>query len=206
MKFKVLETEETVLNNYEALEYIAEAVNRLTEEKSLVFSHMVIDGREIHDDPMGYARENLANIEEIEAILKTAEAFVGQYILELYSILFQGIPQVKNMGKLFAVNINDNVWNELDSFIQEMSFLIRVYNATLAYAQILNESFSNIKWKIIEDEFNMFTGAIAALGTYIEKQDTVMIADLVLYEIMPALEKIFSALSEKIITKKEESQ
>ena len=204
MNFKIFEINVLLYNQHEALEHIMKAISTQAEEKSLIFSHMIIDGVEVYDDPMSYIEHNFNHIEEIEAILKTEEEVLGQYVLELYSILYQGLPQIVNLGKLFTVNINDKIWDEMDSFLKEMGILINVYNELLANYQTLTNKFAQINWHAIDNEFNIFTGAIAAMGTYIENQDTVVIADLILYEVLPAMEKVFMILGETINIKKEE--
>lgn len=204
MNFKIFENNVLLYNQHEAVEHIMKAISMQAEEKSLIFSHMIIDGVEVYDDPMSYIEHNFNHIEEIEAILKTEEEVLGQYVLELYSILYQGLPQIVNLGKLFTVNINDKIWDEMDSFLKEMGILINVYNELLANYQTLTNKFAQINWHAIDNEFNIFTGAIAAMGTYIENQDTVVIADLILYEVLPAMEKVFMILGETINIKKEE--
>jgi hypothetical protein len=86
-----------------------------------------------------------------------------------------------------------------------MNIMVRVYNELKAFETTIHGNFPKTDWLAVEMEFGAFTGAVAAMGAFIEVQDTVSIADLILYEIMPVLEKVYGTLGEHIRVEKEES-
>ncbi len=197
MNFKILEFSQDLPLTEDALLIIVEKINVFKDERSLLFSHMVINGEAKYTDALDYIAANIENIREIEAVLQTKSQYVSRLILELYGVLEQSISQIISLGKLFVFN-NNEIWNELASFINEMQYLVQVYNEILKYRQELNSNHSDIDWRVIESAYNSFTGGLAVMNSYVEINDTVLVADMILYEIVPSLEKIHAILGERI--------
>lgn len=194
MNFKIREYNEDLPNNPDALAVMVEKVNAVMAEQALIFSHMVIDGEAVYEEPLHYIEQNIADIYEVEAVLQTESAYMAQLLFELHHVLAQAIPQIVAIGKLFVQNNSQEIWNELESFLNEMGILVQLYNEVAAQSQVLRLYFAHINWPDIENHYNLFTGGLAGMSTFVECKDTVMMADLLLYEIVPALENIYNAI------------
>lgn len=153
-------------------------------EKELYFSHMVIDGVEIYNDYEFYIEDHLRKIENIIIEVKTEWQFTDDIIISIHEYLRRAMPEIKLLSNSFYQSSSTEAWKKLSDLFEAIQW---IHGAIM--------SINNKKSQIENGEQYIFNaasleGIFPDLLQALEAQDNTLIADLLMYEIIPLLEKL----------------
>ncbi|MBY0123463.1 hypothetical protein [Bacillus sp. S/N-304-OC-R1] len=191
MILNILEKNFLYNNNQTEIEDIIEKINSELSSQNLYFSHLVVDGEEIHIDHENYLFDHIKEINNIEVMVKTIEEFTGSLLVSLNTYTHRAIPSIEQLVKNFYQAETDENWLMLNQLLEGIDW---IYQTIKAIDQTLYKIAS---W----DEFikgnATFEVELPNLLEAIENKDIILIADIIQYEILPLFKVIYNE-TEKI--------
>lgn len=179
-----------------SVEEIIEKINELLANQ-YYYSHLIVDGEEIYEDPESYLLESLESIATIEVAVKTVREFVNGVLIMASDYLEGTIPNMTALSEGFYQNPNSNNWGEFSNMLEGMQWL----NQTIDLIDKVKERPEN--WDECIKLAVQLQIELKNLETVVENADNVLIADIIQYEILPLYEAIQEEFNRTIDTEVE---
>lgn len=184
MKLTILDQVHTFDSGANGTEKIIEKINSTTSEKALFFSHLVIDGQEVYDDHEEYMLAKKGEIKEIEAIVKTVQELIDDVLVSLDDYTNRAIPEIKALVHEFYQTPSENAWLTLTYLLDGVDW---IYQSLKKIDQLKH---SIVNWGEFVKSIAVFEMELPNLMEAIENKDSILIADIIQYEILPQFEII----------------
>lgn len=190
MKLFILEETFELENNIGSVEKIFDYIKQALDETEYNFSYMIIDGEEIYDEFEIYLEDNIKFIEEVKVIMLTTKEVVRDNLITIYEYVGGGIPLISSLADKFYREPEKDDWNQLGELFEGIGFIFHTLESVDSMEN-LNEIVSNYEvWNEYVSEVKSLNEVINELNSAVENKDTVLIGDLLSYEIVPVLEKM----------------
>ncbi|USK69971.1 hypothetical protein [Peribacillus asahii] len=189
-----------ILNNqtiqYDAkpsVEEIIEKINELLSDQ-YYFSHLIVDGEEVHEDPESYLVECLESISRIEVVSKTIREFVSEVLLLAEDYLKRAIPEMTALIDGFYQSPNADNWKNFSDMLEGMQWLNQIIGLIDQAKARPNNWDECIK---LAAQLDM---ELKNLEEAVKNADSVLIADMIQYELIPIYEALAVELKTTIDT------
>ena len=106
MEIKILGEVESYDNLLSSIPQIINRIETICKNSDLVYSHMVIEGREVYDDPETYLQENIADLNRVEIVLKTIQEMMGEMMESAVDYLDRANAEINNLAEEFLQRAN----------------------------------------------------------------------------------------------------
>lgn len=170
-------------------EEIVGKINELLSHK-YYYSHLIVDGEEIYDDPENYLFQSLESITRIEVAVKTVQEFVNEVLIMAMDYFLVAIPEMTVLADGFYKNPTSEDWMSFSSMLEGMQWL----NHSIDLIDKAKERPMN--WDECIKLAVQLQMELKNLEDAIENTDYVLIADIILYELLP----IYKDLQTEFIT------
>lgn len=190
MKVYLINEEFFIENDEQGLQKLIDTINETLAEKDVFFSHMIIDGEEVYNEPIDYLAENLRNIKQIDVKVKTIEQFINDLFVSLNKYTYQAIPEIEKLVSDFYQKPSSASWNTLEQLFEGIQW---IYQTIKNIDQVNKDHF---KWDEYIKVTAIFEAELPNLMNAMESQDSVLIADIVQYEILPQFQLIYNTTEE----------
>jgi hypothetical protein len=159
-------------------------VNEQLQKSQLYLSHLICDDQIFYEDFEEYIRDNIETVSEIQVKAVTATQLAKQTILTLESHLVEAIPEMKRIADDFYKQPDQDTWLQLNQVLESIQWVEQTCQHT---SKILNET-SGLSF----DVSHLFhrKEILESLLEAMNNKDTVLIGDLINYELTPLLESI----------------
>ncbi|MGR3765851.1 hypothetical protein [Rossellomorea sp. NS-SX7] len=172
---------------------VIESIHSLLGE-SRYFSHMVVDGVEVFEDPENYLIDNIDHINDIEIVAGTVEEFINESLLSAEEYLRRAIPQISLLGNDFYKNPLKETWTNFTQLLEGLNWL----NQIIGLIDQTKKKPAN--WdKYLELAFKLKI-ELEQLLEAMENSDNVLIGDIIQYEILTNYEELLKMVNETIDT------
>lgn len=189
---KLLFQEQTVeLNNDSTIEHVIQHINELLG-KEYYFSHLIANGQEVIEAPEEFLARNLTSIKELEVVAIDAKKFINDLLLSSEEYVERAIPHIKDLFEAFYHNPNRDHWislSELFEGIQWLASMITTVNDSIAKPQ---------NWDAVFEPATEMQEELGEFEEALENADTVLVADILQYEVLPVFE-VFAVEIKKAI-------
>lgn len=181
---KLIHNEEAIDLNRDDSAYttILEKVNKLIEQDNTVFSHLIVDDIDIYENHENYINERINEIMQIEIITRTSNEMIWETMKSVHDYLERAIPALNELVDQGYDGFSDKTWKGLEQLTEGMQFMLQFVEYTR------NASIQPDNWNNADNSFKQCEEQFANLLNAVEAQDTVLISDLLSYEIIPAYE------------------
>lgn len=184
MNIRLLEEDYSFENSKQGLEQLINMINEKLTEKDVFFSHMIIDGEEVYDEPTEYILSNIENIKNIDVKTKTINEFVADLIVSLNDYTGRAIPEIQNLVDQFYQKPSSESWSMLEQLLEGIEWIYQTIK------NIDKTSKSQYRWDEYIKVAATFEAELPNLMDALENKDAVLVADIVQYEILPQFEII----------------
>ena len=174
-----------------SVENVIESINKLLGN-DFYFSHFLVDGLEVTEEPEVFLTKEVGNIEEILVIAIPAKEFINNLMLSIEEYVERAIPYVVELFDGFYNNPTKDEWGSLAELFEGIQWLSIVIDS-VEVSVIRPESWKEISTTTVEVQ-----GELESLEEALENNDTILIGDILQYEILPVLEKIKSLVTKSI--------
>lgn len=183
-KLKLICNDEiTQFNGYPSVEQVLEKIDKLILKK-YYFSHLIVDGVEIYDDPESYLQVNLEGISSLEIIVKTEKEFTNELLLDAESYIKRAKNELTLLADGFYQNPTSEQWNNFNQMMEGLQWI----NQVLQHMNDLEKRLMNA------EEYNKIyitlQENIATLHEAVISEDYILTADIIQYELVPVYESL----------------
>lgn len=186
---KILEFE----NDSKIIRQIFDNINEHLQEENLQFSHLIIDDEEIYDNFDSYIIRNIESIKKIEVVTVSIEEMVNESIMSAEQYAKNAIPIINKLAEEFYQRPNEKTWLQLTELFEGIQWIIQ----SLTQINLIESSNDIVSdygiWNEYVQEVSKLN-IISELENAILNKDSILIGDMLLYEIIP----VFEAMTEKL--------
>jgi len=160
-------------------------INDFLQDK-FYFSHFIVDGKEVMEDPEKYLLKHLLDINSIEIIALTAKEFINDLLMSTEEYIERAVPQIKTLTDEFYNNPSSTSWVELGRLFEGMQWISTMIET------VDQSAVRPSKWTEVMVNYVIMQAELRNLEEALENTDTVLIADLLQYEILPIFESLLT--------------
>lgn len=167
-----------------------EVIGKINEllQNDFYFSHLVIDGEEILEDPEIYLIRNIGNVESIEVIVVAAQEFINNLLLSTEEYAERAIPHITTLAEMFYNNPSPTNWYDLNQLLEGIQWILSMIG-------VVDESIVRpSSWSEVLTNVREIQAELGNLEEALENTDTVLVGDILNYEILP----VFEALTKEV--------
>lgn len=179
-------------NDSIGIQQMLNIINEYINKEQKILEYAEINGFKIYDDITGFIKNNLNSIEEIKIKTQTRREWVTDSLNSMHTYLFNGLDEFKQLGDDFYGEIDKNLWDRFNQFLEGISWI----NSML---QTLREYI--VEWHQNDDILELVQGInrqVKQLEEAIAIDDRVVIRDTIVYELIPSFQGIANEI-EKLI-------
>ncbi|MFD1173239.1 hypothetical protein [Oceanobacillus picturae] len=167
-------------NNVSAINEIFAKINKTLENQDTVFSHLVVDGIEVYDNHEEYIIGHLNEIVMIEIATRNVKEMIWETMESIRSYLQRAIPALTELVDNSYENFSSNSWDGITQLAEGMQWIMQFTEVAKAASQ------QPSNWGEIETSLQICEMSFKQLLEAVEAKDTILIADILSYEIIPA--------------------
>lgn len=191
---KIIFKEEVIqFDTLPTVEVMINKINQLLDD-NYYFSHLIIDDKEVFDDPEQYLQDYLSEIKELEIVAKTAKEFTNDVLLSAEEYIERAKPQIDSLADDFYQNPTSESWHKFTYLLEGIQWI----NQMIQTIDTAKEKPNN--WMNYLKINNTLDLELKNMEEAIENNDSVLIADLIKYEILSIFESLGSEIQLTIDT------
>jgi len=172
---------------------IIEKINELMTDQ-YYFSHLVVDGVEVYEEPENYLFERLVTTTKIEVIAKTYREYVNEVLIMSKDYIKRSIPELSVLADGFYQNPTASDWTNFSDMLEGVQW----FNQMILLINNLKER--PLNWDEIINLSSKLKSELENLEEAVENKDYILIADIIQYEILPLYEGFESEIHTTLIT------
>lgn len=189
MRVTLLDQEYLIENNGGSNTEAIALIRDLITSSSLLYSHLVVDGIEIFDDFEGFLSQFIGTISHIEIKVVTPTQLVGDILTSANQYVNGVIPELRKLSDEYYLGVSENIWEKLEDVVEAIQW----FQETSVFIQsYLNE---DQKQRLNIALFD-FSREIEVLMDAVQQLDTILIGDILQFEILLRFEQISATLPE----------
>src|SRR5690625_5175342 len=192
MELKYNEEQIELKREVSALTAIFEKVSELIGQKDTVFSHLVIDGVDVYEEHEAYMNERINEIMNIEIVTKSTKEMIWETMVSVHEYLERAVPALNELVDGGYENFAEKTWEGINQLSEGMQWTLQFK----VFTQGVTVRPAN--WEEIEESFEACEEAFAQLLAAVEVKDTVLISDILAYEITPAYEELTGQIAKSL--------
>ena len=176
---KILFQDQTVeFEHSPTVQDVIEKINEFLQE-NFYYSYLIADGKEVLEDPELYLTENISNISSIEIFAVGAREFINDLLLSSEEYTHRAIPHITRLVNDFYNNPSPINWRELGELLEGMQWILTMIKT------IDQSKFRPSIWNEILTNADKLFQELEQLEEALKNRDTILIADIINYEILP---------------------
>jgi hypothetical protein len=190
-----MENQEIEINNEQSdIDSLFNRINETLEKSGLYLSHMNIDGIEVYDDYYEYILGKLDGIKSITIEMITLRQWVDNMLLSMKDYVDRIVPETSRLSEQFYQNLN-TAWGE---FVQLMEGLQWITSTLNVIDSLSKEKLYYTNWNDFLQLFSSIQQELKDLEDAVQNKDTVLIGDILQYEVKPLLENLQKTVNNTI--------
>ncbi len=194
MKIKILDKVLEYENKEEVYNALVEEINSTLKNSNLIFSHLIIDGKEVYEDFSNYFFDNVENIKEITVVAKTVKEMSNDIMLSTIDYLDRAIPEIDKLSNEFYKTPSQESWNKLIDLIDGIRWIIDAFATIDSNVDLKNIVKSYEEWNLYAKDVYSLKELLLEFEEILENSDYVSTADILSYEVVP----LFKDMKEKL--------
>jgi len=183
----------TTFERTPTIEEVIETINEFLQD-NYYFSHLIADGKEIVEDPEVFLTKQVRDIDSLEIIAVAAKQFINDLLLSTEEYTERAVLQLATLTGEFYNNPTAASWAELGNLFEGIQWLVTMIDT------IDQSTVRLTNWDEIKTHSSVMQAELGTLEEALVNTDTVLIADILQYEILPAFEAIAQEVKKIIDT------
>ncbi|WP_117168767.1 hypothetical protein [Paraliobacillus sediminis] len=173
---------------HDILSYIENEV-KLSEKN---FSHLVINGEEVYEQFEDKLRDNVDDLKKVEVVLLSLKELLNETYLSGETYLTNALPAIKSTIDLFYQGASKEPLSKLQQILDALEWIDQLVNSIDQSKQ------RPANWEDYLVAITTIRTELASLEDALKSNDPILIADILNYEIFPALEALKNAFTVSI--------
>lgn len=179
-------------NKEESINTIFERVNKSLEEKDIIFSHLIIDDVEVYVEYEKYIGKHLNEIKKVEIITRSIKVMVWETMESIHEYLQRAIPALTMLVDDSYETFSSESWKGINQLAEGMQWIMQFASLAKSASQ------KPANWVEIESSLKECENTFPSLLEAVEMQDTILILDILSYEVTPAYESLEKQIAESL--------
>lgn len=204
MKLYILDQVLEYKNNKDSIDSIFDKINQTISNSSLILSHLIIDEYELYGDFHDYILDNIKYIEKIEVITKTVVETAHEIMLSTIDYIENSIQHIEILSDEFYKTPGEGSWNKLINLIEGLKWIVDGFMSIDSSVELRNIVNSYEQWNLYAQDIYSLKELIKEFEEVLQNNDSVSIADILSYEIVPIFNNMKEKLEKTIIEKVEQ--
>ncbi|MGM7634566.1 hypothetical protein [Bacillus sp. Hm123] len=176
-----------------SVDEVIEQINELLHDQ-YYFNHFIADGEEVLEEPEIFLMNNLERIDELTVVAIPAQQFINDLLLSAEEYTERAVSHITAVADEFYNHPSTTSWSELSNLLEGMQWL------AMATDTVTQSVACPSDWEEILTTTTNLQAELGNLEEALENTDTVLIADMLQYEVLPAFETIAQKVKQIIDT------
>lgn len=172
----------------EIIEKIADILTDEMEKTNKVIKSLEIDGLELYQDYFEYILDNLNYIESINAKLITYKELVGETLVGTIDYLQGAAEEIVPLSEAFYAEPTKESWDDFSDLLEGINWIISVFNLIDNDKTLIETLPSYEIWNLYAKDILTLNELIPQMNDALNSKDNTLLADLMMYEILPLYE------------------
>ena len=181
-------------NKTEAVPEILQTLDEKLSQAGLYYSHSCIDGVECYDGLGEFLCDNIVGTEKVKVIGRTLKELADEVILSSVEYLTGAIPVLTELAPEFYREPAAPCWQQLGDLLEGVEWLLNSFSLIDREIAISPYFEGYPNWEEYLVEVYSLKETMKQLGQAMENRDTVLIGDILNYEIV----EVFSRMKESL--------
>ncbi|WPZ18092.1 hypothetical protein UM396_16245 [Geobacillus subterraneus] len=180
-------------NDRSELEAMFQKIFSMIDEADRQLSHLVIDGVEVYDDFETYVEERIDFIRTIDVVAVTMEEYIRDVFQTMHAYLARALPEIESIIDAFYQAPSEDTWLRFEQMLEGIQWINQAlyWLAEHQEDRIVHQTFVRIRENLAE--------SLRQLLQAVEADDTILIGDLIQYEIKPLLKDIMEHVKVNVV-------
>lgn len=179
-------------NSSKSFIQLFDQINDILDKKGFNMTGIKVDGQSI-EEPIKFIDENFNTIKNLEVIAVGTSDLVIEVLSSANQYINNAIPLISRLSEEFYQLPNDTSWNEIGNLLEGVQWIIETATQ-IDSIKDLNKIVNYEIWNEYVKAISKIINIIPEFETSIENKDTVLIGDILSYEIIPAFEEMSNKL------------
>ncbi|TFZ41049.1 hypothetical protein E4100_02840 [Soehngenia longivitae] len=172
----------------EIIEKIADILTDEMEKTNKVIKSLEIDGLELYQDYFEYILDNINYIESINAKLITYKELVGETLVGTIDYLQGAAEEIVPLSEAFYAEPTKESWDDFSDLLEGINWIISVFNLIDNDKTLIETLPSYEIWNLYAKDILTLNELIPQMNDALNSKDNTLLADLMMYEILPLYE------------------
>ncbi|HHT63091.1 MAG: hypothetical protein ACOX4H_12485 [Bacillota bacterium] len=190
MNLIILDQSYKFANEPESVPALLNTVEDILTKNNMILSHLVIDGLEVNEDYENYLLNNIDLLTNISVEARTLEEWLDEMIVSASEYLNRCIPALEELGTEFYQGPDQDSWLNFEQMLEGIEWLNQLVDQISRQESLAKK----IDIDNVEQELAL-QDVLLELEDAIRNKDTVLIADTIIYEILPRYNSLKQKLS-----------
>ncbi|AUI37185.1 hypothetical protein GK107_15340 [Geobacillus thermoleovorans] len=180
-------------NDRSELEAMFQKIFSMIDEVDRQLSHLVIDGVEVYDDFETYVEERIDSIRTIDVVAVTIEEYIRDVFQTMHLYLTRALPEIERIIDEFYQTPSEHTWIRFEQMLEGIQWIDQaLYWLTEHPKHSLDrQALARIRETLAEQ--------LRQLLQAVEAGDTILIADLIQYEVKPLWKDIMEHVKVHVV-------
>jgi hypothetical protein len=174
------------------VELIMEKIAQVNRNSHTALSHILVDGVEVYDQLEDYLTEHSLSINVVEAIIKPIKELVHDLLLSAEEYIIRGLPELRNLIDQFYQGPEKETWNHFNELLIGIQWVYQLIKT------VDQGAYHPKNWSQYLISMNTVQERLQNLEEAILGNDSILIGDILLYEILPEFENLRNELGTSI--------
>ncbi|KYG33702.1 hypothetical protein [Alkalihalobacillus trypoxylicola] len=179
-------------NDIQVLNDMSAKINQEIEDSGLFFSHFLIDGELVYEGYEDYFIQHIQTIHSVEVILLSTKEMLNGLLLSFEQYLANASPEVNQLVQDFYQNPTAESWLQFERLLEGIQWIAEVVTT-------IDKHENDIKsWDEYLKGIAQLQVELQQLMEALENKDSVLLADILQYEIIPIFDLLKKLTTETI--------
>lgn len=190
MKLFVDEKEYVFSDDREGVRQLLAEVERYKDESPKIVGGYRVDGIDVYEELDLYLEDLLQMPEQVELIALTPREYVSDVLLSSHDYMLRGQEEVSALAQRFYTRPTEDEYEVLMDLCEGLAWVIETVRLLDANPPLLDTLSARELWNEHAALAMQLHSLMETLVSAMEARDTVLIADILSYEIVPLFEKL----------------
>lgn len=191
MRITILDQEFNFENKEGTLLSIVELIEQKIKESNLIYSHLIIDGSDLFVEYQEYFSDPKTDIHHVEVKLVTPESLINDMLLSAVQYTKKASPEVKALSDEFYQGATSELWSKLEQLVEAIQW----FQQTAKFIEVQKMKEEDIAVAIQALDFSK---ELESLMEAVQNQDSLLLGDILQYEILPRFEQMAAVLPQVV--------
>lgn len=183
MKVKLFERTIEYENRADKVRYMLADIIEQVQNRQCYVHCFVVDDVEVYTDVSSYIIDRIDEVRVIEVVTMTKDEYVKYAAVTISTYIADTLPDVQKLADRFYEGVPSDTWQQFDRFLHMLQLINGAIDVVI---EALNNE-SRSEWEAFQSRLKR---VLDQLMEAMEAGDTVLIGDIIYYEMIELLKNI----------------